>query len=97
MNAPTGGGGGYAGDIVLGELLLQAIWDSFHKACQLLTPITIRLSIFLTLARACDKRFSADHDTGCVIIIEAFQHNGNLQQFCPRLSIIHSINDREHY
>ena len=27
------------------------------------TIITIRLSIFLTLARACDKRFSADHDT----------------------------------
>ena len=34
--------------------------------------ITIRLSIFLTLARACDKRFSADHDTMLSLLIKAF-------------------------
>ena len=33
---------------------------------------TIRLSIFLTLARACDKRFSADHDTMLSLLIKAF-------------------------
>ena len=34
--------------------------------------ITIRLSIFLTLAQACDKRFSADHDTMLSLLIKAF-------------------------
>ena len=33
---------------------------------------TIRLSIFLTLARACDKRFSADHDTMLSLLIKVF-------------------------
>ena len=33
---------------------------------------TIRLSIFLTLARACDKRFSADHDTMLSLLIKGF-------------------------
>ena len=33
---------------------------------------TIRLSIFLTLARACDKMFSADHDTMLSLLIKAF-------------------------
>ena len=33
---------------------------------------TIRLSIFLTLARACDKRFSADHDAMLSLLIKAF-------------------------
>ena len=32
--------------------------------------ITIRLSIFLTLARACDKRFSADHDAMLSLLIQ---------------------------
>ena len=33
---------------------------------------TIRLSILLTLARACDKRFSADHDTMLSLLIKVF-------------------------
>ena len=33
---------------------------------------TIRLSIFLTLARACDKRFSADHDAMLSLLIKVF-------------------------
>ena len=39
---------------------------------QLLIKFTISLSIFLTLARACDKRFSADHDTMLSLLIKAF-------------------------
>ena len=44
-----------------GEVVLNAIFY-----------ITIRLSIFLTLARACDKRFSADHDAMLSLLIKAF-------------------------
>ena len=39
---------------------------------RLLLPFTIRLSIFLTLARACDKRFSTDHDTMLSLLIKLF-------------------------
>ena len=35
-------------------------------------------------------------NTGYVIIIDAFQHNGNLQRFIRDCQVIHSINDREH-
>ena len=38
----------------------------------LIIAFTIRLSIFLTLARACDKRFSADHDTMLSLLIKGF-------------------------
>ena len=41
-----------------------------EKRCIL--HFTIRLSIFLTSARACDKRFSADHDTMLSLLIKAF-------------------------
>ena len=43
-----------------------------HRQTWRLTGFTIRLSIFLTLARACDKRFSADHDTMLSLLIKAF-------------------------
>ena len=47
-------------------LIWENIFDRGQKA------FTIRLSIFLTLARACDKRFSADHDTMLSLLIKAF-------------------------
>ena len=43
-----------------------------QRAKKFIITITIRLSIFLTLARACDKRFSADHDTMLSLLIKAF-------------------------
>ena len=45
------------------------IKHKFRLCCSL---FTIRLSIFLTLARACDKRFSADHDTMLSLLIKVF-------------------------
>ena len=43
-----------------------------------------------------ERRWRGDLYTGCVIIIDVFQHNGNLQRFIRDCQVIHSLNDREH-
>ena len=47
-------------------------WSHIYIVEVMVCLFTIRLSMFLTLARACDKRFSADYDTMLSLLIKAF-------------------------